>query len=540
MIDLGPDHLKTVRRILAEHVPDCEVRAFGSRVTWTAKEYSDLDLAVIGERRLDMDTLRPLREAFEESDLPFRVDVLDWRAISESFQKVIEPKYEVIQRGKMKRGSGGGEEWKEVRLGDIVDIYDGPHATPKKTDAGPIFLGISNLEGGRLDLSEVEHLSETDFKRWTRRVTPLSGDVVFSYETRIGEVAHIPEGLRCCLGRRMGLLRVKRGRILPKFLLYAYLGREFQETLRARTIHGSTVDRIPLINMPDFPIRIPPLDTQRAIAHILGTLDDKIELNRRMNVTLEAMARALFKSWFVDFDPVRAKMEGRDTGLPEHISRLFPDRFEDSTLGEIPKGWRVGKVADQITLCRNMLNPGESAEELFNHYSIPAFDEGRIPKSELGEEIKSSKFIMPERCALISKLNPRIPRVWLPSTQNRRRSICSTEFLVAVPRIGVSLSFLFSYFSSRFFAAEFMSLATGTSGSHQRVNPDSMLNMTCLIPFEPLCQFLSEMTEPALHRCSLRIAESRTLAAIRDALLPKLISGELRVKDAERFVEKVV
>ena len=107
------------------------------------------------------------------------------------------------------------------------------------------------------------------------------------------------------------------------------------------------VDRIPLIDMPKFPIRVPvSVDEQRAIAHILGTLDDKIELNRRMNETLEAMARALFKSWFVDFEPVRAKVEGRDPGLPKSIADLFPDSFEDSELGEIPEGWAVKSVYD--------------------------------------------------------------------------------------------------------------------------------------------------------------------------------------------------
>ena len=240
-----------------------------------------------------------------------------------------------------------GGEWREIQLDELVDVYDGPHATPKKTDTGPIFLGISSLAHGRIDLSDAEHLSEADFQRWTRRVTPQPGDIVFSYETRFGEAAIIPHGLRCCLGRRMGLLRARPGPVDPRFLLYAYLGDEFQETLRARTIHGSMVDRIPLIDMPKFPIRVPvSVDEQRAIAHILGTLDDKIELNRRMNETLEAMARALFKSWFVDFEPVRAKVEGRDPGLPKSIADLFPDSFEDSELGEIPEGWAVKSVYD--------------------------------------------------------------------------------------------------------------------------------------------------------------------------------------------------
>jgi type I restriction enzyme, S subunit len=211
-------------------------------------------------------------------------------------------------------------EWREIALGDLADIYDGPHATPKRTLSGPIFLGISNLSNGRIELGETSHVSEADFARWTRRVTPTVGDVVFSYETRLGEAAIVPEGLRCCLGRRMGLLRAKPARVLPRFLLYAYLSPAFQETLRAATVHGSTVDRIPLIDLPTFPIRIATdMREQQRIAEILGALDDKIELNRRMSGTLEAIARALFRSWFVDFDPVRAKA---DAAMPawRHIS----------------------------------------------------------------------------------------------------------------------------------------------------------------------------------------------------------------------------
>ena len=135
------------------------------------------------------------------------------------------------------------DDWGVAAVGDLAEIFDGPHATPRKTQSGPVFLGISNLSNGRLDLTSTEHLSEDDYQRWTRRVTPEAGDLVFSYETRLGEAALIPEGLRCCLGRRMGLLRPHRDRVDPRFLLYAYLGPNFQETLRGRTIHGSTVDR---------------------------------------------------------------------------------------------------------------------------------------------------------------------------------------------------------------------------------------------------------------------------------------------------------
>lgn len=128
----------------------------------------------------------------------------------------------------------------------MVDVFDGPHATPTKTASGPWFLSISSLRGGRLVISESAHVSEEDFVRWTRRVAPEAGDVLFSYETRLGEAALMPEDLRACLGRRMGLLRPRRDVIDPRFLLYAYLGPQFQAEIQRRAIRGATVDRIPL------------------------------------------------------------------------------------------------------------------------------------------------------------------------------------------------------------------------------------------------------------------------------------------------------
>ena len=136
-------------------------------------------------------------------------------------------------------------DWQVVSIGSLCEgIYDGPHATPKKTAEGPVFLGISSLNRGKLDLSESAHLSELDFESWTRRVTPQEGDVVFSYETRLGEAAIIPDGLKCCLGRRMALMRPDRAKVDPRFLLFAYLGPSFQKTIRAMSVQGSTVDRV--------------------------------------------------------------------------------------------------------------------------------------------------------------------------------------------------------------------------------------------------------------------------------------------------------
>jgi len=165
-----------------------------------------------------------------------------------------------------------GEGWVEKPIGEIAQVFDGPHATPKTIDAGPIFLGISALQDGVVNLDETRHVTSEDFKKWTRRVKPSSGDVVFSYETRLGQAAIIPDGLECCLGRRMGLVRVDRKAIDPRFFLYQYISSAFREYLGTMTVRGATVDRIPLKEFPTYPIHLPPIDKQRGIVSALDRL----------------------------------------------------------------------------------------------------------------------------------------------------------------------------------------------------------------------------------------------------------------------------
>ena len=284
-------------------------------------------------------------------------------------------------------------------------------------------------------------------------------------------------------------------------------------------------------------VQVPPPAEQRAIAHILGTLDDKIELNRRMNETLEAMARALFKSWFVDFDPVRAKAEGRDPGLPRYLADLFPDSFQDSELGEIPKGWNVGRFGDVVEQLRDQENPLLSPEALYHHFSLPAFDEGQSPKAEYGESIKSQKSRVPAGVVLLSKLNPEIERVWLVDVRPPERAVCSTEFLVLGARPPFTRGFVYCLARSPLFRQQIVGLVTGTSKSHQRAQADSILNLSVIVPPSSIVVVFDRLAEGPLARTLECRRESRTLSALRDALLPKLISGELRVRDVQSVVE---
>ncbi|WP_073947023.1 restriction endonuclease subunit S [Streptomyces kebangsaanensis] len=181
----------------------------------------------------------------------------------------------------------------EMRIADIATVFDGPHATPQKTPHGPWFLSISSLKGGVLDLAESAHLSEDDFPRWTKRVQPQEGDVLFSYETRLGEAALMPAGVRACLGRRMGLLRPRSASVNGTLLLHAYLSREFQKEIRRRTVHGATVDRIPLKEMPSWPISLPVEDDREDLISALNALHSKITHTAEENRTLATLRDTL-------------------------------------------------------------------------------------------------------------------------------------------------------------------------------------------------------------------------------------------------------
>ncbi len=317
-----------------------------------------------------------------------------------------------------------------------------------------------------------------------------------------------------------------------RFLKYVLLS---ERRAFLRFASGTTHQTIYFPEVKAFHVCLPPTEEQRAIADTLSALDDKIELNRRVNETLETMARALFKSWFVNFDPVRAKVEGRNSGLPNELASLFPDSFVESAVGEVPKAWPVGTIRDVAALNRESVAPTDHPDEVFDHYSIPAYDEGRAAKQERGASIKSHKSIVTNESVLVSKLNPRIPRVWLPRVGLDHRAVSSTEFLVLRPHPPVDTAYLYSLFSSVHFAREFEILVTGTSGSHQRVRPESLLQMTHVVAPHAILARFADYVRPLLTRASAATRESLTLAEIRDALLPKLVAGELRVRDAERL-----
>lgn len=424
-------------------------------------------------------------------------------------------------------------DWETVPIESLcLGIYDGPHATPKKTQSGPIFLGISALNNGQLDLSTTEHLSEEDFSKWTRRVTPQAGDIVFSYETRLGQVAVIPAGLRCCLGRRMALMRVNPEKVTSDYLLYAYLSPDFQEVIRQRTIHGSTVDRIPLVEFGSFPISVPPLDIQNQIVGILRTLDDRITLLRETSATLEAIAQALFKSWFVDFGPVRAKMEGRDPdGMDEATASLFPAVLvESEELGLIPAEWKTMHVGDAVDTVG-----GATPDTKTPEYWEPAAHCWTTPKdlSGIGAPVlldterklsaqglaKIGSGLLPVGTLLLSS---RAPIGYLALAQV---PVAINQGYIAIPPGGL-LSPIYMYFWCRQNMEGIKARANGST--FMEISKKAFRPIPALVPSRAVLEAFSEISGSLFSRIVENERHAQSLMAIRDMLLPRLISGKLQ------------
>lgn len=282
--------------------------------------------------------------------------------------------------------------------------------------------------------------------------------------------------------------------------------------------------------------RIPDDGTQDAIAKILGDFDDKIDLLKEVNQTLENIARAVFQAWFVDFEPVRAKVAGATSfrGMPQDIFDTLPDSFEPSEIGAIPTGWTVGCVADVVKLDRTSIKPFENPDQTYQHFSLPAYDRDQEADLELGSTIKSGKYAVPKDAVLFSKLNPRIPRVWLPSPEvGCYQQIASTEFLVCIALNGWSRPYAYCLFTQPPFIDGLTKQASGTSNSHQRVKPDQFEAVKVPVPPQEIRDYFAVFGTDLLNRVIGNREEISYLASLRDTLLQKLVSGELDAPSVE-------
>ena len=424
----------------------------------------------------------------------------------------------------------------EVQLGQVGEIIMG-QSPPGETynehgDGLPFFQGVADFN--------YRHPTPRVFCTAPSRIA-LPGYILLSVRAPIGRV-NIADRT-CAIGRGLAIIRPKAqkdGRYL-EFVL-----RMLEPTWHLIEGGGSVFGNATRRDLET--LRIPWHENaceRHAIAHILGTLDDKIELNRRMSETLEGMARALFKAWFVDFEPVRAKLEGRWQagqslpGLPAELYDLFPDRLVDSELGEIPEGWEVGTINDICSSIENGGTPRRMETQYWNG-SIPWFKTGELtdgPLLDSEEKIteiglaKSSCKLWPTKTILVALYaSPTVGRLGILETSATANQACSG--LIAKANYG----YLYLFYSLLFSRDRLQKIAVGAA--QQNISQQVLRQHKIIIASSVIAQFFHRHVEAAYQYQVLLIAESRALAGLRDALLPKLISGEMRVKDAERFLKE--
>jgi len=400
-------------------------------------------------------------------------------------------------------------------IGEIAEVFDGPHATPKKLPSGPYFLSISSLDKGRLDLTKSAFLSEEDFKKWTKRVTPKEGDLLFSYETRLGEAALMPAGVRACLGRRMGLLRFNKAKVMPEYALYAYLSPAFQQTIKANTLTGATVDRLSISEFPNFPIRIPPLEEQKKVADLLGSIDKKIALNNRINAELEGMAKTLYDYWFVQFDFPDAN------GKPYKTSG-GKMAYNATLKREIPAGWAV-KTLSQIA----DITMGQSpAGETYNENGIGTlFFQGSTDFGWLfptPRQYTTSPARMAKKGDIL--LSVRAP---VGDMNIANADCCIGRGLAALNSKSGSDGFLFyvmKYFKQVF---ERRNAEGTTFGS---ITKDDLHSLQVVCPEPELLKRYDGIVSEYNKMIFTRSFENQNLIKLRDWLLPLLMNGQVTVK----------
>ena len=404
-------------------------------------------------------------------------------------------------------------EWKSAPLSELCEqIADCPHSTPLWTDSGVIVLRNQNIRGGRLDLSSPSYTDEAHFDQRSRRASLRSGDLVLTREAPMGEVCMIPDNLRCCLGQRMVMLRPDPEKCDSQFLLYSIQSDTVQHEIKVNEGTGSTVSnlRIPLLEA--LPIPHPPLAEQKAIAAVLGALDDKIELNRRMNATLEAMARALFQSWFVDFEPVRAKLDGRQpVGLDPATAALFPESFEETAFGHVPNGWGVKMLGELVELAYGKPLKAEDRK----HGPVCVYG-ANGPVGWHDEVLVSGPGIVIGR-----KGNPGVV-TW---SHGDFYPIDTTFY---VEPIGICRSLYFLYYALSLHNLANLSADSAVPG----LNRNHAYMSKQVIPSQAVLTAFDSQIAPIFAAMHAKEQQSRSLALTRETLLPKLISGELtfRVK----------
>ena len=537
MIDITPRDLETVQRLLAAHFPQVEARVFGSRYHWTAKDYSDLDLALVGEQKLDRPTLHRLRESLAESDLPFRVDVLDWHAISPEFQQVIEAGYEVIQE----RGVGVSSKWQECPFEEVIDFQEGPGILAKDFRAeGVPLIRLAGLGRGASLLDGCNYLDPEFVERRYAHFKVKSGDILLSTSASLGRTAVVDEVSEGCIVYT-GIIRMRPSdkRLYAPFILYLLESPNFQEQIEAMGA-GSVIRHFGPSHLRQMTVRIPPLPTQRRIADILSALDDKIELNRQTNATLEAIAQAIFKEWFVNFNFPLASLASTGSAN-EPPSELVEGKgpMQESELGPIPVGWRVAVFEEELDAERGLSYKGAGLEidNAMPMHNLNSVYEGGGYKFEgikyYSGEYKEKHIIKPGDLIITNTeqghkfLLIGYPAI-VPSLFGEIGIYSHHIYRVRPkPHSYLTSDFLYQLLLQPEIRDQVVGFSNGTTVNMLKIQ--GLQKPKFVLPPKELVSKFSELALNIRLKQEEFIKQSTTLAQIRDALLPKLMRGEIEL-----------
>ncbi|WP_368221141.1 restriction endonuclease subunit S [Aeromonas sp. R3-1] len=436
-------------------------------------------------------------------------------------------------------------EWPLVAVEDVCElIVDCVNKTaPIVEEPTPYrMIRTTNVRNGRIDLSTCRYVVKETYEKWTRRARLQPGDVILTREAPIGEVGLVNESEGVFLGQRLMQYRADPKHLDPRFLLYSFLSPALQHQFRSHEGSGSVVSHIRVGDCFKFKMRLPPLAIQQEIAALLGALDERIALLRETNVTLEAIAHALFKSWFVDFDPAHARARGEQSaGLAPEVAALFPDSFEESELGMVPKGWNTGTLGD--------------VAHFQNGYAFKSKDwcESGHPVVKIGDvkpgiiDFSGCSYIAPETTEGLSRFKLRrgdllvgmtgyvgetglVPHVEQHAYLNQRVGRIATKSGL------IDLGFVYCLVRNSAFKGYAEARSHGSAQAN--VSGAVLLDYPVVTPTQSILDRFNGSVGVLLERILSNHEQAQTLANLRDTLLPRLISGQLRLPDAEAMVSE--
>ena len=406
-----------------------------------------------------------------------------------------------------------------MKLEDLcTSIIDCPHTTPKWQESGIPVVRNFNLNNSYISFADgnVSYVDEDTYLRRIQRAVPEPGDVVISREAPMGVVGLIPEGMKCCMGQRLVLLKVDRSRCSPVYLLYALISEYVQTQIRRIDTRGSIVSNIDLDTLRE--LEIPIIENAEEAAELLDVISRKIETNEKIIAELEAVARSVYDYWFTQFDfPDEHGNPYRSSG-----GKMI---YNESLRRDIPEGWNVGRLNSVLQQRSDGVAPNATPDRLFEYYSIPDYDASGSPSCVSGKDIQSGKYRISAEDLLLSKLNPQFPRLWDPFCDSED-SICSTEFMTLRTHVASDRPWVWSLLDSQQFKAFMISNAVSSTGSRSRIQPETVLSYEMALPPESVRQNYVSEVGPLLSTKKNLKRESIRLTALRDRLLPLLMNGQ--------------